>query len=168
MMKKVYVIILSIVLIISIGFNVYLLNQGKLMEESLTNVSKELEELTDIVAEKDALLAESDATKLEYEKTIKELQKEIENLKEQITTLEKENEELTEQLKEPSKGSTAGGKGNTPTTSTANNPVPSSEGQLSDEEYNRLLQQYGITNGGSGLDTSGMDHGSGGAGWVLQ
>ena len=54
-MKRIFTIILAIALIISIGFNLYLLNQGKLMEESLTNVSKELEELTDTVSEKDVL-----------------------------------------------------------------------------------------------------------------
>lgn len=68
--------------------------------------------------------------------------------------------------KEPSKGSTAGGTGNTPTTSTANNPVPTGEGQLSDAEVNRLLEQYGIVNGGSG--TGEHADGSGGYGHILQ
>lgn len=71
--------------------------------------------------------------------------------------------------KEPSKGSTAGGTGNTPTTSTANNPVPVGEGQLSDAEVNRLLEQYGIVNGGSGTGgSSGADLGNGGYGITLQ
>ena len=87
------------------------------------------------------------------------------------TVVDKESGEVSDAPeKAPAKeqGSTSGGTGNTPSTPNTTSPTPSSEGQLSDEEYNRLLQQYGITNGGSGLDTSGMDHGSGGAGWVLQ
>ena len=83
------------------------------------------------------------------------------------TVVDEETGEVSDEPeKEPSKGSTAGGRGNTPTTSTANNPVPTGEGQLSDAEVNRLLEQYGIVNGGSG--TGEHADGSGGYGHILQ
>ena len=147
-MKKILAPLLIVLLVVSVVFNIRQYVQLKDIKEKVDTVSNEIDVIKTTMEEKDTLITDKEKTITELENTIEKLQKQIEELKEQIASLEIENEELAKQLKE--KGSTTGGTGNTPTTSTANNPVPSSEGQLSDTEVNRLLEQYGIVNGGNG------------------
>ena len=158
-MKKIIDVVLIMLIVILVGFSAYQYNQIKGIKTNLQALEEEKTSLETSVAEKTTVIEEKDNKIKELEETVTKLEEEIGLLKEQITELEGELESLeTEKVKTSEMGSTED------QTSNATNPVPSSEVQLSDEEVNRLLEQYGITNGGGGNQPK---TGSGGASWVL-
>ena len=160
-MKKIINVVLIMLIVILVGFSAYQYNQIKGIKTNLQALEEEKTSLETSVAEKTTVIEEKDNKIKELEETVTKLEEEIGLLKEQITELEGELESLeTEKVKTSERGSTED------QTSNATNPVPSSEGQLSDAEVNRLLEQYGIENAGSGNGTPAT--GSGGANWILQ
>lgn len=195
-MKKLINVILVIVLIISVGFNIYFYSEIKKVTkiendliEEIANLDIELEESKEVLKNK-----ESEIANLTTQISSKE--EELKGIHDSLVSLQNEKEDLLKQLgelKEAKKqetttkdnngktnngkenngqanngeqSSTTGGQGNSQTSGApggdANVPDEPSGG-MSPEE---VAAKFGATYYGSGLDTSGFDHGDGGYGVI--
>lgn len=101
MKNKIVTILLSVLIIISVGGNIYLLNQSKTVSASLASATTELNNLSASITEKDNLITEANTTISELETTIADLQSQITTLTETVSALETENQELLEQKTVP-------------------------------------------------------------------
>ena len=180
-MKKAFKVFLVILLLISIGFNIYLYKQIKGIKAEEETLSKEIAVLETTISEKDTVLVEKDTKIVELEQTILDLTAEVETLKEQISSIESEKAEINEELEtakkeieeakqkglEPEQSSTVGGTGHTEEPAANPEYVPSDEPNQMDPT--EAAAKFGMTFGGSGMGGStGADLGNGGYGITLQ
>lgn len=176
-MKKIVNVILVIVLIISIGFNIYFYSEIKRVTKIENNLIEEIDNLGKEVEENKEVLKSKESEITELETQISSKEEKIKGIQESLLSLESEKEKLIEQLESTEnngqfsngeQSSTSGGTGNSQTSGApggdANIPNEPSGG-ISPEE---AFAKFGAEFIGSGLDTSGFDHGDGDANWVLE
>lgn len=130
MKNKIVTILLSVLIIISVGGNIYLLNQSKTVSASLASATTELNNLSASITEKDNLITEANTTISELETTIADLQSQITTLTETVSALETENQELLEQKTVPE------------VDGTDPEPEPDTDGDPFDDAYiDQLIQE---------------------------
>lgn len=167
-MKRIINIILFIGLFISVGLNIYFYSEIKRVTkidndliEEITNLGNELDKSKETLNSKDI-----EITELETQISSKE--EKIKGIQESLLSLESEKEKLIEQIEDSKIVEVKEIKGNSQTgeetQSNANVPdEPSWEMSLEE-----ACAKFGATYGGSGLDTSGFDHGDGGHGTIFE
>lgn len=175
-MKKIGSIILGLILVVSIGFNVYLYQGYQQIEKNIaennvkieelgnqkSEIEKEIESKDSEIAELEGKIAELEDSKVELENSKTSLEEEIKGYKEEIVKIEEEKER-----QEQAKAEQAKAKEQT------SSDIPEDLGfvsidDLSEEEIQAICDKWGIEYIGSGLDTSGFDHGDGGHGTIFE
>ena len=164
-MKKVN-IVLIVLLIVSIGINVYQYNQLKGIKDELQKIETEKGLLEETVKEKDKKIETDKVIIEELTVTVEEMQIDLEVLKEQLTSIEVEKMELEKQKEalETEQSSTVGGAGNA-NTSTGGTVNSDSEGETGTMSRDAAASKFNLTNFGSGggQPVTGSD-----SGWILE
>ena len=195
-MKKIINVILVVVLIFSVGFNIYFYQEIQSLSKLDNDLIEEITKLGNELDKSKETLNSKDIEITELETQISSKEEKIKGIQESLLSLETEKEDLLKQLgelKEATKqetttkdnngktnngkenngqanngeqSSTTGGQGNSQTSGApggdANVPDEPSGG-MSPEE---VAAKFGATYYGSGLDTSGFNHGDGGYGVI--
>ena len=190
-MKKLINVILVIVLLFSVGFNLYFYQKIQSLSILENDLIEEIAKLGNELDESKETLNSKDTEITELKTQISSKEEEIKGIQESILSLETEKEDLLKQLgelKEAQKqettkksntdnngktnngeqSSTSGGTGNSQTSGApggdANIPDEPSGGISPEEAFGK----FGAEFIGSGLDTSGFDHGDGGHGTIFE
>lgn len=94
MKNKIVTILLSTLLVVSVAGNIYLLSNRKSLDNSITVITSELNQLKETILEKDSSLTDAKNQIGELEDIISDLQKELEDTKKSLETTEAEKQEL--------------------------------------------------------------------------
>ena len=186
MRKNFFSVALGILTILSVLLNLYQYNFLKATINSIEKLSEEKDNLSVSIDNENKLLAENDEKINALETQMVSVQTEIDKMNETAVLLETETEELRQKMEEMiiereqgttdnngktnngEQSSTTGGQGNSQTSGApggdANVPNESSGGMSLED----AAAKFGAEFIGSGVDTSGFDHGDGDANWVLE
>ena len=166
-MKKIVNVILVIVLLISIGFNIYFCLEIKKVTKIENDLIEEIAKLGNELDKSKETLNSKDIEITELKTQISSKEEKIKGNQESLLSLESEKEKLIEQIEDSKIVEVKEIKGNSQTgeetQSNANVPDEPSGGMSLEE----ACAARGATYGGSGLDTSGFDHGDGGASLIF-
>lgn len=94
MKNKIVTILLSTLLVVSVVGNIYLLSNRKSLDNSITVITNELNQLKETISEKDSSLTDAKNQIGELEDIISDLQKELEDTKKSLETTDAEKQEL--------------------------------------------------------------------------
>ena len=196
-MKKLINVIIGIVLLISIGFNIYFCLEIKKVTKIDNDLIEEITKLGNELDKSKETLNSKDIEITELETQISSKEEKIKGIQESLLSLETEKEDLLKQLgelkeatkQETNKKETQTNKGNTDNNGKTNNGeqsstsggtgnsqtsgAPGGDANVPDEPSGGMsledaFAKFGATYGGSGLDTSGFDHGDGGQGTIFE
>lgn len=180
MKKNIVGMAIGILLIVSVGMNVYFYkllegtqaelhnkeSQKEEIEKEIVNSNEEINNLDNEIVSKTKELEDKETEEENLEIKLERKSEEIKQIKEEKIKAEQNSNNGKSNNGEQS--STSGGIGNSQTSG-----APGGDANVPDEPSGGMsledaAAKFGMTYGGSGIDTSGFDHGDGGHGTIFE